>query len=153
MRLIGVIGHVPSRSLELNRGRRDHLLDAAAAFRTLLKHLVRKLLDFLELMTALFALIFVKRHGFRDSCEENSFTSILGAWVRLRQLRGGNSCRRRHNSTIPNSLILLRTGPPSGFGSAISVEEPSSGCRARIPEKCDSRRQTPSASPSSRSFD
>ena len=87
MRFVGVVGHVPARSLELDGGRGDHLLDAAAAFRTLLEHLVGKLLNFLELMTALFALIFVKRHGFRDSCEENAFTSILGAWVRLRQLR------------------------------------------------------------------
>lgn len=78
MRLVGVVGHVPARSLELDGGRGDHLLDASAAFRTLLEHLVGKLLNFLELMTALFALIFVKRHGFRDGGEEISFISILG---------------------------------------------------------------------------
>jgi hypothetical protein len=64
MRFVGVVGHVPARSLELHSGRGNHLLDAAAAFRTFLEHLVGKLLNFLELMTALFALIFVKRHGF-----------------------------------------------------------------------------------------
>jgi hypothetical protein len=40
------------------------LLYPAATLRTLLDHLVGKFLDFLEAVTALLALIFVKRHGF-----------------------------------------------------------------------------------------
>lgn len=64
MRFIGVIGDVPSGSFELHGGRGNHLLDPAAAFRALLDHWVGKLLNFFEAMTALFALIFVKRHGF-----------------------------------------------------------------------------------------
>lgn len=64
MRFVGVIGNVPSRPLELHGGRGNHLLDATATFRTLLEHLVGKFLNSLKLVTALFALIFVKRHGF-----------------------------------------------------------------------------------------
>jgi len=61
--LLGVVGHVPARSLELHGGRGDHLLDLAAAFRALLHHRVRKSLDALKAMTAFLALIFVKGHG------------------------------------------------------------------------------------------
>jgi hypothetical protein len=40
------------------------LLNPATALWTLLDHLVGEFLDFLEAVTALLALIFVKRHGF-----------------------------------------------------------------------------------------
>jgi hypothetical protein len=70
MRLVGIIGYVPPRSLELHGGSGDHLLDLAAALRTFPHHLVGKLLDFLKTVTAFFALIFVKWHGFRDGYEE-----------------------------------------------------------------------------------
>ena len=64
MRLVGVVGDVPARSFELHGGRGNHLLDPASALRALLDHLVGKLLDFFEAVTALLALIFVKWHGF-----------------------------------------------------------------------------------------
>ena len=64
MRFIRVVSDVPARALELHGWRRNHLLDPATALRTLLDHLVGKLLDFLETVTALLALIFVKWHGF-----------------------------------------------------------------------------------------
>ena len=64
MRLLGVVGDVPAGSLELDGGRGNHLFNAAAALRTLLQHLVGELLDFLEAVTTLLALVFVKRHEF-----------------------------------------------------------------------------------------
>ena len=62
--LVRVVGDVPARSFELHGGRGNHLLNLAAALRALLDHLVGELLDFLEAVTALLALVFVKRHGF-----------------------------------------------------------------------------------------
>lgn len=71
MRFVRVVGNVPAGSFELHGGRGNHLLDAASALRALLDHGVGKLLNFFEAMTALFALIFVKRHGFlRQSCRK-----------------------------------------------------------------------------------
>jgi len=64
MRLVSVVGDVPARAFELHGGGGDHLLHAAAAFGALLDHLVGKFLNLFEAMTALFALVFVKRHGF-----------------------------------------------------------------------------------------
>jgi hypothetical protein len=84
MRLIGVVGHVPSRAFELHGGRGDHLLHLAAALRALLYHPVRKFLDLLEAVTALLALVFVKGHGF-GYLAKNQALSILGA-----QLNGVN---------------------------------------------------------------
>jgi hypothetical protein len=72
--LVRVISDVPARTLELHGGRRNHLLDPAAAFGTLFDHLVGEFLDFLEAVTALLAFIFVKRHGFWDVCEEKSLS-------------------------------------------------------------------------------
>src|ERR1700756_4440634 len=62
VRLLGVVGDVPARSLELDGGRGDHLFDWSAAFGARLDHLVGELLDFFEAMAALLALIFVKWH-------------------------------------------------------------------------------------------
>jgi hypothetical protein len=64
MRFVGVVGNVPARAFELHGRGGDHLFDAASALGALLDHLVGKFLNFFEAMTALFALIFVKRHGF-----------------------------------------------------------------------------------------
>ena len=71
MRFVGVVGDVPARSFELHGGRGNHLLDPPTALGALLDHSVGKLLNFFEAMTAFFALIFVKRHGFlRQSCRK-----------------------------------------------------------------------------------
>jgi len=64
MRLIRVVGDVPARSLKLHRRRGNHLLHASSALGTLLDHPVGKFLYLFEAMTALLALIFVKRHVF-----------------------------------------------------------------------------------------
>jgi hypothetical protein len=65
VRFVGVVGDIPAGSLELDGRGRDHLFDAASALRAFLDHLVGKFLDFFEAVTALFTLIFVKRHGLR----------------------------------------------------------------------------------------
>ena len=72
VRFIGVIGDVPARSFELHGRRRNHLLNFAAALRALLDHFVGELLNFLEAVTAFFALIFVKRHVLLNNCEAKS---------------------------------------------------------------------------------
>ena len=64
MGFIRVVGDVPAGAFELHGGRRNHLLNFAAALRAFFDHLVGKFLDFLEAVTALFALVFVKRHDF-----------------------------------------------------------------------------------------
>ncbi len=87
MGFIGVIRDVPAGSFELHGRCGDHLLYAPAALGALLDHLVGKLLNFFEAVTALLALIFVKWHGLNGNCEENLLNSILGVQVRLRQLK------------------------------------------------------------------
>src|SRR5262249_21302244 len=62
-RLLRVVRHIPSRSLELHGGGRDRLLDRAATLRTFLHEGIRKFLDALKPVVALLAHIFVKWHG------------------------------------------------------------------------------------------
>ena len=94
MGLVRVVGYVPARSFELHGGRGNHLLNPAAALRTLLNHLVGEFLDFLEAVTALFTLIFVKWHEMRDSCEEiysHSDSRVTGQSRQFTRRRGGGS--------------------------------------------------------------
>ena len=77
MRFVGVVGDVPSRAFELHGRRGDHLLHAAPALGALLDHLVGKFLNFFEAMTALFALIFVKRHGVLEKLREQIPSSLI----------------------------------------------------------------------------
>jgi hypothetical protein len=85
MRLVRVVGHIPPRPLKLHRRRGNHLLHPAAALRTLSHHLVGKLLYFLEAMTALLALIFVKRHDCWEVTRKALPLPILGSRLQLRQ--------------------------------------------------------------------
>jgi len=75
----GVIGDIPAGAFELHGWRGDHLFDHAAAIGTLLYHLVGELLDFLEAVAALLALIFVKGHELSqiDSRVQVSVPSIF----------------------------------------------------------------------------
>src|SRR2546423_15217581 len=57
--LARIIGYVPARALELQRGRRDQALHRATAFRTLPRRRVGKLLNLFKTMAAFAALIFV----------------------------------------------------------------------------------------------
>src|SRR5208282_3695385 len=58
-----VIGYIPARALELNRGRRELALGFAAALGTLLRRRGRVAFDLLEAVTALDALVFVQRQA------------------------------------------------------------------------------------------
>ena len=59
--LPSIIGHVPAAALELNGWRRQNALKAASAFLTPGQRRIRKLLDFLNVLSALRASILVKR--------------------------------------------------------------------------------------------
>ena len=72
MGFVGVVGDVPARAFELESGGGNHLFDPAAALRALLDHPVGKLLDFLEAVAALLALIFVKWHQLETVVRNNS---------------------------------------------------------------------------------
>src|SRR5262252_8658001 len=60
--LLGVVGDVPPRTLELHRRRRQDLLDRAAAVGTFFHMRIGKLLDPFKTMVAFFALILVNGH-------------------------------------------------------------------------------------------
>jgi UTP--glucose-1-phosphate uridylyltransferase len=62
-RLLGVVGDVPARALELDRRRRKELGDRTTALRAHLHERVRELLDHLEAMRAGVTLVFVEWHG------------------------------------------------------------------------------------------
>src|SRR5258708_16760759 len=55
--LSGVVGHIPARSLELNRRRRQRLLHFSSAMRTFLQMRPRHALDFLGTPPAFHALV------------------------------------------------------------------------------------------------
>src|SRR5580704_2276276 len=61
-RLLGVIGDIPSRTLELHRRSRQQLLQLSATMRTHRKRRVGKFLDPFGKAVTLLALIFVERH-------------------------------------------------------------------------------------------
>ncbi len=66
-RLLGVIGDVPSRALELDGRSGDYLLDGAAALGAFLDMRIGEFLDALEAVMALLALVFVKWHGLPET--------------------------------------------------------------------------------------
>ncbi len=57
-----VVGYIPTRAFELHRGRAEKTFGCPAAVRALLDWFVRKLLDALEAVLALLALVFVEWH-------------------------------------------------------------------------------------------
>src|SRR3989442_11578271 len=61
--LLRIVGHVPARSLELDRGSSLHTLDLPSAVRAALQVRTRDFLDALRAAATLHALIFVQRHG------------------------------------------------------------------------------------------
>src|SRR5262249_49750384 len=61
--LLGVVGRIPTRALELERRIRDQLADLALAGRALLQRVLSDALGDLEL-AAFGALVLVNRHGF-----------------------------------------------------------------------------------------
>src|SRR5579871_2722659 len=61
-RLAGIIGHIPTRALELHGRRMQQLLDLATAFRAASHGLIGKLLYAFKAMTALLAFVLVEWH-------------------------------------------------------------------------------------------
>src|SRR5579871_3215099 len=92
--LAGVIGDIPTRALELNRGRGDQLL-RALALGTFLEGWVGKLYDLFEAMTALLALVLIQRHT-----EE--------FYRRLRLLRYSRNGPPRSSRFSANSTVAFR---------------------------------------------
>src|SRR5690606_18986393 len=87
-RLLGVVGDVPARALELDGGRGQQLAYLAATGRTCLHRRVRELLDHLETVSTGVALVLVQRHG-RRSLQPSTIAG--GAGERPQASRGPSS--------------------------------------------------------------
>ena len=90
-RLFSVVGHVPARSLEPHRRRRNQLLQLPTAVRTDRERRIGKLLDSLRQTMTFLALIFVERQCGVPTVFP-SYDSIFREWLRsiASDLRPGN---------------------------------------------------------------
>ena len=77
-RLLGVIRHIPARSLELHRRSGDHQGDRSATVRAFLHVGIGKLLDLFKTVMALLALVLVKWHGLPEMQSGSRAASRFG---------------------------------------------------------------------------